>query len=140
MSTNTSIKVPLLDLRAQYDERVQDFTQDQKIEALIDEQLRDDQADGTEPAAEPVIDPATGLPIVTDPAETDPTAAEPAIDPATGLPVVTDPTDPTDPTATDPTTPDPTATDPTATDPTATTNVFLRPDVFCTNSCIIRCK
>ena len=44
----------LLDLRAQYDERVQDFTQDQKIEALIDEQLRDNEAE-VDPTADPCL-------------------------------------------------------------------------------------
>jgi len=80
----------LLNLRAQYDERVQDFTQDQKIEALIDEQLRDNEAETAtdptlDPAADPTLDPT--LDPTADPT-LDPTATEgestegdPAVDP-----------------------------------------------------------
>ena len=69
-----SAEAALADLRTQYDERVQDFTQDQKIEALIDEQMRDNQADAADPTS----------PNATDPIMVDPSAIDPTIDPSTG--------------------------------------------------------
>ena len=61
-------------LRDEYDQRVQDFTQDQKIEALIDEQLRDNDAEaetGTQ------SDAATGEATEGEPATESPEAGEP---------------------------------------------------------------
>jgi len=60
-------------LRDEYDQRVQDFTQDQKIEALIDEQLRDNEAEaevGTE------SDAATGEAVSDLPAGEEPEEVE----------------------------------------------------------------
>ena len=70
-----SAEEALANLRAQYDERVQDFTQDQKIEALIEEQLADDEAE----AAAETADPTTTDPTTTDPTTTDPTTPDPAV-------------------------------------------------------------
>ncbi len=54
-------------LRDEYDQRVQDFTQDQKIEALIDEQLRDNEAEtGTDPATG---ETPAGMPATDEPAD-----------------------------------------------------------------------
>ena len=62
-------------LRDEYDQRVQDFTQDQKIEALIDEQLRDNEAEtGTDAATgeAPAGMPATDEPDDGEGVEPDP--------------------------------------------------------------------
>jgi actin-like ATPase involved in cell morphogenesis len=54
-------------LRDEYDQRVQDFTQDQKIEALIDEQLRDNEAEAeTEPTTGETPE---GMPTAEEPVE-----------------------------------------------------------------------
>ena len=79
----------LAGLRDEYDQRIQDFTQDQKIQALIEEQLRDNQADPASPAGAA--------------APTDPTTIDPAtIDPATIDPATIDPATTTDPAAPEP--------------------------------------
>jgi hypothetical protein len=93
----------LAGLRDQYDQRIQDFTQDQKIQALIEEQLRDNEADLADPLApvDPaVIDPVATDPVATDPVATDPAAVDPALDPAVVDPAVVDPV--LDPTMVDP--------------------------------------
>ena len=84
----------LAGLRDEYDQRIQDFTQDQKIQALIEEQLRDNQADPASPA---------GAAAPTDPTTIDPTTIDPAtIDPATIDPTTIDPATTTDPAAPEP--------------------------------------
>ena len=55
----------LTELRDDYDQRLQDFTQEQKIDALIRETQRDNEAEAAAPDAEPVIEsdgePSTGV-------------------------------------------------------------------------------
>ncbi|MDP2292506.1 MAG: hypothetical protein Q8M22_15050, partial [Actinomycetota bacterium] len=73
----------LANLRAQYDERVQDFTQDQKIDALVEEQLADDEAEADAMAEETETVPADteeadGEQPVTDEAAPDPAVTLPA--------------------------------------------------------------
>ena len=68
-------------LRDEYDQRVQDFTQDQKIEALIEEEMRDNAEDAAEetPAEEaPLTVDTDGDGVPDAPAPTDPTAETPA--------------------------------------------------------------
>ena len=112
----------LAGLRDQYDQRIQDFTQDQKIQALIEEQLRDNEADPADPLApadpaviDPaVIDPTLIDPAATDPAAVDPAVVDPALDPMVVDPAVVDPA--VDPMVVDPGMVDP-ALDPTTIDP-----------------------
>ncbi len=57
----------LAEMRDEYDQRVQDFTQDQKIDALIQEAQRDNEADAATPAD---VDMPPAIPVDT-PVETD---------------------------------------------------------------------
>ena len=116
----------LVAMRDDFDQRVQDFVQDQKIEALVAEAERDNQDAAADAAAAPTDPAATTAPAApTDDTPTDPTAqadpSAPTDDAAsTDAPAITD-----DPTATDDTTitGDPTVTDDaTATDDTTVTD------------------
>ena len=85
-----SAEEALANLRAQYDERVQDFTQDEKIEALIDEQLADNKAEAAAAAAAAATDPTASDPTATDPLVVDPTMTDPlVVDPTMTDPAVT---------------------------------------------------
>ncbi len=125
-----STEAALAAMRDDFDRRVQDFVQDQKIDALVEEAERDNQAEAAEaaaaatataapeaPPADPtVIDPTVGDPTVVDPAATDPAddgveVPDDDADPALGDPVASEPA-PDEPVAADPTAPDPAAVDP----------------------------
>jgi actin-like ATPase involved in cell morphogenesis len=99
-------------LHDDYDQRVEDFTQDQKIDALIQEAQRDNEADA---AAE--TDGETPLAVPVDAAVEDDSEASDADDPTAVDPTSEDP-NPADPTAIDPNPADPTAIDPNPADPT----------------------
>ncbi len=99
----------LAELRDDYDRRVQDFTQDQKIDALVQEAQRDNeaeaatQADGETPPAVPVdaavedetADSAEGESSV-DPASADPASIDPASAEPTDAGTIVEPADPVD--------------------------------------------
>ncbi len=82
-------------LRDQYDQHVQDFTQDQKIEALIEETQRDNEAEAE--TGDPVVDPPLGT---DDPDSND----ADAVDADPDVTVVADPGPASDPRVTLPTT------------------------------------